>query len=110
MIISDKFANGVLYENNEVEEMLKIARKAPKKFMKYFGHSAFLSNNNDKKIIKQFVNSECYFAEDFGRFDSAVGDEFVAMFCDFCKNEDFIKYVDKNVDEKFVEHLKEFYK
>lgn len=109
MIINEKFANGVLYENAEVDEMLKIARKAPKDFMKYFGHSEFLSNNSDKKIIKQFVNSDYYYAEDFGRFDSAVGDEFVAMFCDFCRNEDFAKYISKDIDEEFVEHLNEFY-
>ncbi len=102
MIISDKFVNGVLYNDKDIDNILKIVRKTPKLFLKY------VKVNRDTYIIKKFVNNHDYFAEDFDRYDSDVAEQFITYFIRFCKNEDFKKYC-KDVDEYFVDHLKEFY-
>lgn len=110
MIISDKFIYGALFDNFDINEMLKIIRKTPDDFIKYFKkYNAFLGVESDKSIIEKFIYNDNLSAEDFDRYDSAVGDTFVAMFYEFCKNEDYTKYIE-DVNENFLNDLKKLYK
>lgn len=98
MLFNEKFPDGVLYDYNDIDEMLIMVRQADKKFTDLLGDS------NDDNAIRRIVNGD-YVAEDFNRYDSAVADEFCWYFNKFCKTEDFEKY-SKDVDKEFIDNLK----